>query len=365
MIKINHIDKEKLKKQTDETSGAVAPLVTMITDDLPIDLINAALPTAMAELEKEYGISGTAIINDDPKAQGVPTRPRVFFSVWVWAPRSLRHCSVLVSVAGRYSKKFSSEGDTMSLDMLGATDYVGDGLADLLTQAATAGGSLVKEATTPSDAQKIIDADNAWTKANAEALFTAFYAKNGDPANKAKADAAQAVADSAARSESAAEVGLTDDYKEEGVWMLPTRRPMPRSKAALAAASDAANSPKDDVKRSAAQKASALAKAAALTPTKAMAAVWSAKSDLKPTDSIAKSPDSILGWLEGKPIASRRQLCHGRSRRGARGGLWYAVKKHLSRIVRLVGKEIYEMSLICGSCRRVAERASVSLKTQE
>jgi hypothetical protein len=80
VIKVDRVDGEVLKRKlaASGSSSAIAPLAMLVVDDAPKDAINVLMPTAMKQLE-EYGVHGTAIINDDPNARGIPTKPSGFF----------------------------------------------------------------------------------------------------------------------------------------------------------------------------------------------------------------------------------------------------------------------------------------------
>ena len=81
VAKVDNVDSAKLKKGLADSgaSGAVAPAIMMVVDKVPPDVINATLPMLASYLEKNYGIKSTIVLNDDPKARGVPTKPSGFF----------------------------------------------------------------------------------------------------------------------------------------------------------------------------------------------------------------------------------------------------------------------------------------------
>ena len=157
-----------------------------------------------------------------------------------------------------------------------------------------------------SSAAKVIAADVKATAANAEALFTAYYAKSGDAANKMKADAAKLVADAAMKVQDTASEGISDDAKKLRI-AAADKASVAASEAAARAATLAANQPagakpaaaseKEEWRDIAgadvsmdAQKASALAKAASLTAEKARGKEDKKEEKWSPKDPIAQPP---------------------------------------------------------------------------
>ena len=185
----------------------------------------------------------------------------------------------------------------MSLNILGSSigfdteGFLSKALPAVLTPAAAAVDKSLDDKAKAKDKAKseaditksvagVINADTEATKANAEALFTAYYAKNGDQANVTKYNAAQMVADQANRAQDTAAMGISDDVKKKRIEAAD-KVAKDAAVAALAAAGEVLKAKDDTTSAMASQKASAFAKAASNTAVKARGAQppvgWSPK----------------------------------------------------------------------------------------